>query len=269
MSSGLHLLAAVGILFAVCLGQDLNPSACVGSITSFPNCDNVNAILQRCNQLTAKQDIINCFCTQDLINAYVGCEEEFRQCALSTTYDSEFEDSLSQWHSACDDKISFAVTTSSIALPTQTLDQDTCPSIDQSCIALQSTSSSCLTAYTAASDLSSCQCQPSVLSLASVCEIDGSLSCLFQTPISTSLWSYVYCQGAVTGNNGNPSSPTGMTITQGHSTTTGSIQTIGNTPQFGGPSSTPASKSHGSKMAAPKYLSFLGTLAWLVANRPL
>jgi hypothetical protein len=72
MSSGLHLLAAVGILFAVCLGQDLNPSACVGSITSFPNCDNVNAILQRCNQLTAKQDIINCFCTQDLINAYVG-----------------------------------------------------------------------------------------------------------------------------------------------------------------------------------------------------
>lgn len=75
MVTCVQLVATLAVLlstFIGCYGSDLHPTACVGSISSFPNCDKVDQILQRCNSLTVKQEKIDCFCTQQLLNAYVG-----------------------------------------------------------------------------------------------------------------------------------------------------------------------------------------------------
>lgn len=53
-------------------GEDLpNPSDCVGKVDKFPNCDSVNSISKKCSNLS-KQETIDCFCTQDLLNGYQG-----------------------------------------------------------------------------------------------------------------------------------------------------------------------------------------------------
>ncbi|KAK2480522.1 hypothetical protein H9L39_06161 [Fusarium oxysporum f. sp. albedinis] len=59
--------------------MSLRPSSCVGNITSFPSCDSLGGILKKCNLVTGKQESIDCFCTQEVLDAYVGCEGEFRQ----------------------------------------------------------------------------------------------------------------------------------------------------------------------------------------------
>ncbi|KAH6642734.1 hypothetical protein C7974DRAFT_386025 [Boeremia exigua] len=50
----------------------LQPSDCIGDISNFPNCDSVNTILDRCNQTTDKEATVNCMCTQDFIDSWIG-----------------------------------------------------------------------------------------------------------------------------------------------------------------------------------------------------
>ncbi|KAH6986959.1 hypothetical protein EDB80DRAFT_756154 [Ilyonectria destructans] len=219
MVTCVQLVATLAILlstFIGCYGSDFHPTACVGSISSFPNCDKVDQILQRCNSLTAKQEKIDCFCTQQLLNAYVGCKGEFRQCGLTNSYDSAFDTEIGNWENACAPYLTTKITTPSIAGPTRTLNEDTCQTYVESCVRLSQASASCTSSYTKPADITSCRCQSSMISLASVCEIDGSKSCLGETPITSTIWEFRNCKAAAefsdtqtvghqAANNGNAS----------------------------------------------------------------
>ncbi|RKK23034.1 hypothetical protein BFJ66_g9990 [Fusarium oxysporum f. sp. cepae] len=173
--------------------MSLRPSSCVGNITSFPSCDSLGGILKKCNLVTGKQESIDCFCTQEVLDAYVGCEGEFRQCALSDSFDSDFETEIANWQDACGPYLPKDITTASIAEPTRTLDQDTCQTIAESCYQLSKATDACSSSYTKPVDYTSCRCESSMISLASVCEIDGSSSCLGKTPITSRIWEFQNC----------------------------------------------------------------------------
>jgi hypothetical protein len=55
---------------------DVNCPSGASVNTSLQNCQKMNEILVRCNTISKedklKQDLIDCFCTQELLNAYVG-----------------------------------------------------------------------------------------------------------------------------------------------------------------------------------------------------
>jgi len=68
----IRVIAALIILFSISMSYAaINPSNCVGKITEFPNCDKVNSIAIECSNLS-KQKTIDCFCTQELLDAYVA-----------------------------------------------------------------------------------------------------------------------------------------------------------------------------------------------------
>jgi hypothetical protein len=75
-------------------------------------------------------------------------------------------------------------------------DQANCLSVESNCNAFGASTDSCVSAYTLSDALQSCWCQATILDLASRCEIDGSVSCLLQTPTTTNLWSYSHCRGS-------------------------------------------------------------------------
>lgn len=126
------------------------------------------------------------------------CKSEFRQCGLSTTYDSTFDSYLVEWHDACDPYLSASITTPTVAQPTATLEQGVCESIYESCDRWSKATSSCTASQGAGSDVTSCRCSTSMLSLASVCRIDGSRSCLQSSADVTQLWEYQNCPGGST-----------------------------------------------------------------------
>ncbi|TKW54844.1 hypothetical protein CTA1_3968 [Colletotrichum tanaceti] len=82
----------------------------VGDIKEFPNCEKADSIARKCSNLS-KQETIRCFCAQDLLNAYVGCKGEFRQCALGTSFDSASDDRIAQWQDACGPHLPKDITT--------------------------------------------------------------------------------------------------------------------------------------------------------------
>lgn len=64
-------LAVLLSISSTAWGQNPEPSDCVGDVDEFPNCDKVNALIKKCSDLS-KQETIDCFCTQELLDAYVG-----------------------------------------------------------------------------------------------------------------------------------------------------------------------------------------------------
>lgn len=55
----------------VCHGAVFKAPKCVGDITEFPNCMKADEIARKCSN-KSKQETIDCFCTQELLDAYVG-----------------------------------------------------------------------------------------------------------------------------------------------------------------------------------------------------
>jgi len=47
-----------------------------GGVQTLPNCAKLDELLIRCNDLVnrnaPKQDVVDCMCTQDMLNAYIG-----------------------------------------------------------------------------------------------------------------------------------------------------------------------------------------------------
>src|SRR5450755_4408842 len=124
------------------------------------------------------------------------CEGEFRLCFGGNSFDNEFTGSTglyNLWHSACDATITYKPTTPAISSLSATFDTDFCNTVQQGCNRFGFATDDCSQSYTVSESISSCWCQSSILSLASVCQIDGSMSCLFSTPITTDLFSYKYC----------------------------------------------------------------------------
>ncbi|KAH8884151.1 hypothetical protein GQ53DRAFT_830075 [Thozetella sp. PMI_491] len=163
----ISMIWLVASLAGSVVGQQMipDPSQCMGNVTSFPNCKKLVSINTQCDAIDPKDQtaLIGCVCTQELFNAYTDCMSEWRLCALSNTFDSEFKDLIAAWHGACDSKIKSSVTTPIASTPSVTVDYQSCVSIAETCAALSTTAASCKSMYTAASDLSSCRCQSKVL----------------------------------------------------------------------------------------------------------
>ena len=123
-----------------------------------------------------------------------SCESEFRQCLDSYEEDNEAQQVLANWHSECDKFISFKPTTPVLLTPTTTIAAyAVCTNIESICTLGGSITRDCKESYTADSQsasLSSCLCQSSLLSAASVCEYDGNITCLQKpaTLSSVDLW---------------------------------------------------------------------------------
>ncbi|OLN89644.1 hypothetical protein CCHL11_10035 [Colletotrichum chlorophyti] len=197
-SSTLGLFLLLSLFSLSTLAASFTPSDCVGTLSSFPSCDKLDSILTKCNKVTGKQASIDCFCPQEVLDAYVGCKGEARQCVLSNTFDSSFDTEIANWHDACDPYLTQPATTPTIAAPTATLVVDKCRSYVESCAALSRVAAACTSSFTRPADVTSCRCQESAISLASVCEIDGSRDCLRQTPVTSSIWEFRNCDAAST-----------------------------------------------------------------------
>ncbi|RFN50449.1 hypothetical protein FIE12Z_5313 [Fusarium flagelliforme] len=192
----IRLLVALTILYGIptCYAT-LKPSNCVGKITEFPNCDKANSIAIKCSNLS-KQDTIDCFCTQELLDAYVGCKGESRQCTLGNSHDSSVDDEIANWQDACGPYLSDDITTPTAPEATKTIDRDTCQSIAESCAQSSQSVTSCSSAYSNAAEITSCRCQESIVSLASVCKIDGPNSCEGRMAITSNIWEFRNCEAA-------------------------------------------------------------------------
>ncbi|KAF4981713.1 hypothetical protein FZEAL_2515 [Fusarium zealandicum] len=166
------VILALLVIFSGCHGAS-HPTTCVGDISEFPGCDNVDSIIKKCSDLS-KEETIDCFCTQELLNAYVECKGEFRQCGLGSSFDSSFDEEIANWQNACSSYISDDITTPSVSGPTRTLDQDTCQTIAENCAQRSQAITSCESSYAKSADVTICRCQSSIVSLASVWLADDS-----------------------------------------------------------------------------------------------
>lgn len=109
-----------------------------------------------------------------------------RLCYQGEQYDSEASSLLSNWHSWCDSYITYTPTTPILSHATTTYPtlvggdvNPLCTEYTTSCAVWSASEASCLAldpAATAASFLE-CACQPELLSIASVCLYDVSVTC--------------------------------------------------------------------------------------------
>ncbi|RMJ19427.1 hypothetical protein CDV36_000912 [Fusarium kuroshium] len=200
-----------------CHGAVFTPPKCVGDITKFPNCMKADEIARKCSN-KSKQETIDCFCTQELLDAYVGCKGEFRQCVLGNSYDSSVEDEIANWQDACGPYLPDDITTPTAIAATRTLDYDACKTIAESCGQLTQSVTSCSSEYTKGAELTSCRCQESIVSLASVCVIDGPKSCVEKSVPMENIWEYQNC-AAATGVFETSKDKGPVTVTAGVTTT--------------------------------------------------
>ncbi|KZL76882.1 hypothetical protein CT0861_03298 [Colletotrichum tofieldiae] len=182
-------------LLSVCRGAVFTPPDCIGDIKEFPNCDKADSIARKCSNLS-KKETINCFCTQELLNAYVGCKGELRQCVLGNSFDSASDDQISQWQDACGPYLPGGITTPIASTATRTLDSDSCKGFAESCAQLSQSITSCSSAYTKPVELTSCRCQESLVSLASACDIGGRQSCEGVMVTTNNIWEFRNCEAA-------------------------------------------------------------------------
>ncbi|CCF45727.1 hypothetical protein CH063_00571 [Colletotrichum higginsianum] len=182
-------------ILSVCHGAAFSPPECVGDIKEFPNCEKADAIARKCSNLP-KQETIKCFCTQDLLNAYVGCKGEFRQCALGNSFDSASDDQIALWQDTCGPYLPKDITTPVAPTATRTLDDDACKSAVESCAQLSQSITSCSSAYTKPAELTSCRCQESLVSLASACDVNGRQSCVGVMLTTSNIWEFRNCEAA-------------------------------------------------------------------------
>lgn len=125
-----------------------------------------------------------------------SCWNEWRICQNSNEGDHNAQSVLSNWHSQCDN-IATPTTPSLTTLPASV---SQCPvqvrqQFQAACTQVIAAGNACYAQYPALSQsvpYSSCVCQTSILSLASVCEYDGNKTCLGRTPTLSDipLWSF-------------------------------------------------------------------------------
>ncbi|KAN0110870.1 hypothetical protein V8E51_007257 [Hyaloscypha variabilis] len=147
--------------------------------TDLPSCDYLNNTYSSCNNVIG-DDLNNCVCTQQLLSSIFDCESEYRICLDSHEEDNAMQQVLANWHSGCDKFITFSPTTPVLSTPTFTIGNPACSAIESICTFGGSITRACKESFTASiqiASLSSCLCQSSLLSAASVCEYDGNITC--------------------------------------------------------------------------------------------
>ncbi|EXJ56754.1 hypothetical protein A1O7_07098 [Cladophialophora yegresii CBS 114405] len=166
---------------------------------------------------------ISCYCPQTVLDILAGCRQEWWNCWRTTAVDQLFlgsEGLFAAWSTACGDAdawdvLNYSPTTMSITTPLL-VEQTFCDDIARDCNRLTVSTSSCESDFsvTTGAGFQSCMCNADMLYLASRCDIDGSISCLLQTPVSTMLYSYMTCRNVQAVTTGvRTSSPTSSTAT--------------------------------------------------------
>ncbi|KAK0725628.1 hypothetical protein B0H67DRAFT_508606 [Lasiosphaeris hirsuta] len=226
-----------------------------GGVKTLANCDKLDELLIRCDNLTEQQapqqEIADCFCAQEMLNAYVGCKNDMRLCSLSYTFDADFDVMISNWNNACQPYFTRGVPTTPADIPlSETFNENSCQTLYVSCNKLQVTSSSCSSSHTQALAWTSCMCRSDILALASECEIDGAIQCEKTTPNPATLWGAIHCSQTATISSHNLAATTTSFIG-------GTIPTI----SFGPTASSTNSAGH--MIAAP-----MSILVFLLAILP-
>ena len=112
-----------------------------------------------------------------------SCESELRLCYLNDQFDYYASGLLSDWHGWCSGYITFTPTTPVLSTPTTTVPipgtNAFCEDYTTSCAVWSAAESACfdLDPSATASSFLSCACSTELLSLASVCLYDVSVSC--------------------------------------------------------------------------------------------
>ncbi|SPJ78065.1 uncharacterized protein FTOL_06454 [Fusarium torulosum] len=190
-------LAAFAVLLSRlsgCRGSNAVPTACFGDITTFPSCDAYQSILAKCNNPLNKDP--SCYCNQEMLNAVIGCEGEWRQCDAGDSYDSTFQQIIRNWQQACPLSLLTSITTPSVSGPTGMLDITACETLNLICSQLHQAVTYCTASHTLSADISKCRCQSSILSLVSACEIDGPKLCPADTVTAADSWELQHCNAA-------------------------------------------------------------------------
>jgi hypothetical protein len=196
---------------------------CVGPnpITTLPNCEFWSSKVDECGRMitTDPKEFVACYCPQTVLDALVlyvqvfglvyqlgiyvdeyniRCQGEFKKCNADDSFDASFtgpEGLISSWSTVCDGVLTYTPTMISLSQPTATYNSEACLSAMSQCASASVSSQRCTDSHTAFSDITSCWCQPGILSMASRCEIDGSSSCLRMTTLATTtFWSYIHCR---------------------------------------------------------------------------
>jgi len=225
-----HAKAAMAVAVlsvAATYATSVETETCLGKPpTTTPSaCDRMQAKLKTCSEITRKEDIIICFCNQDMLNAfilYVGdemlldpnfircsvelgianlvgvlnsCKGEARECALMYISDADIDVMVEEWQKACKQYLPTSITTPVLTPLSTILDPDSCSSAAQACLMRDRGVSSCKMAFaTNTTAALSCLCQSTQLDLASRCQIDGT-KCIPTKPVTvTNIWEYKNCQ---------------------------------------------------------------------------
>ncbi|RYP56176.1 hypothetical protein DL769_009960 [Monosporascus sp. CRB-8-3] len=132
-----------------------------------------------------------------LLNALVECKEENRECVKGYHFDSTSDDMIARWHDNCSPYLTFTPTTPILTPLSTTMDMDGCKSAYDACLRQDDGVKLCAEAYSASpTEVTSCLCQPTHLSVASVCYVDRTKCILTETANISTVLEYSYCQPA-------------------------------------------------------------------------
>ena len=179
-----------------------NASRCVANsgITAFPACQYVYNDFSTCSAYAAASSAsqyYNCYCQQKFFNALFDCDSEERLCLGSGAEpDPHLSNEVSVWHSECDPIINYTPTTPVISSITASYNVNYCLTVDQNCESLTQQRGICTNEYdqsSAAASLTSCLCQPPLLTLAYDCSILGNVSCIQVPAALSNMAEYGHC----------------------------------------------------------------------------
>lgn len=178
-----------------------DPARCVAGsgVTAFSACQYVYSQFATCSAYAAASsayDYYNCFCDQNYFDALFDCNSEERLClGTGQQIDQYLSNQVSIWHSQCDPRLAYTPTTPVQSSITVSYSTQACSSAKASCSKLTNVRVSCTQNFQSGQEasLTSCLCQPALLTLAYGCSVLGNISCIQIPAQLTQMAEYGHC----------------------------------------------------------------------------
>ncbi|RYO93929.1 hypothetical protein DL764_007905 [Monosporascus ibericus] len=167
---------------------------------SAPQCDllackRLYGTFNECYQKTTEEEIKACICVQAVLNDFVECKGDSRECGKGYHLDNTWDDMIDLWHDQCSPYFTFTPTTPILTPLSTTMDPDACKSVYGACLRRDVGVKSCSEAYSPSpTEVVSCLCQPTHLLVASVCYVDRTKCFPTETANISTVLEYSYCQ---------------------------------------------------------------------------
>lgn len=197
----ISLLLTARVVFSQTSVTLPDPARCVAGsgVTAFPACKYVLSEFATCSAYAAASsayDYYNCYCAQKYFDSLFDCNSEERLClGNGQQIDLQLSNQVSIWHSECDSHLAYSPTTPVQSSITASYNTNACLSADLDCNRLTNARVSCTQDYHPGQEksLTSCLCQPALLTLAYDCSVLGNVSCI-QVPAHLSqMAEYGHC----------------------------------------------------------------------------